>query len=195
MGANKLALPWGDTTVLGHIVRTLHQVGVRPVVVVTRHEARQETEALVEAQPAVLVHAIRPPDPDAMLVTLQAGLQRLALFPQVEAAFVVLGDQPHIPEAVYRALMEDYTKRRPPILIPSYQNRRGHPWLLARTLWPQFLQAPPDRTLRDVLHQHHEHIRHLPLETPAILWDMDTPQDYQRLRAWWEANHGRSPNA
>lgn len=184
MGRNKLTLPWGRTTVLGQILATLEAVGVRPVVVVTAVDMVETVQAVVAAHPTARLVAYKPPDPDAMLASLQQGL--VALSPDCTAALVVLGDQPHIPPEVYRVLLHGHEAGEEGILMPTYQGRRGHPWLLSRSLWPRLLAMPPSATLRDFVEQHRQWLREIPVPSPAILQDMDTPEDYCRLLQTWQ---------
>jgi len=60
--------------------------------------------------------------------------------------------------------------------------RRGHPWIVSRSLWT-FVQAlGSSQTLRDLLHSQAEQVAYLPVETDSILADLDTPDDYERER-------------
>lgn len=97
-----------------------------------------------------------------------------------EAALVALGDQPQIEAAIVRALVDAYRETRAPLVVPSYHMRRGHPWVLDRSLWPEALSAPARATLRDFLNAHSSRIHYLPVESASILQDLDTPDDYQR---------------
>ncbi len=63
------------------------------------------------------------------------------------------------------------------IVIPSYRMRAGHPILLPAWLWPEVLACTS--TLRDVLAQHREATRYLNVDTPTVLADLDTPEDYE----------------
>jgi molybdenum cofactor cytidylyltransferase len=58
--------------------------------------------------------------------------------------------------------------------------RRGHPWLIARSLWPEVQNLLSGNTLRDLLNAHTEQLHYLDVKTSSILQDLDTPQDYQR---------------
>jgi CTP:molybdopterin cytidylyltransferase MocA len=60
--------------------------------------------------------------------------------------------------------------------------RRGHPWLLDRSLWPEVMSLQPPRTLRDVLNEHASQIEYLVVANDSILRDVDTPQDYENQR-------------
>ena len=63
------------------------------------------------------------------------------------------------------------------IVIPSYRMRAGHPILLPRPFWPEVLRSGD--TLRDVLAAHRAETRFLDVDTPTILADLDTPEDYE----------------
>jgi len=65
------------------------------------------------------------------------------------------------------------------LIIPSFQMRRGHPWLVGRSLWPALNSLSEDQTMRDFLRQQQSNIHYLVVDTPSILQDMDTPEDYQ----------------
>ena len=189
MGRCKLTLPWGNTTVIGQVVATLAQAGAAPVLVVTAPPWHHEVLSALSGAPAQVV-VYHPQDPEAMLLTVQWGLRHL---PDTTAAtFIALGDQPHIPLHVPQTLLATYQATGAAIVVPTYQGRKGHPWLVDRRLWPDLLRLPPTATLRDFLHHHQEHLHPVPVVTPAIRWDMDNPQDYRRLRAWWEYNQNRT---
>ncbi len=96
----------------------------------------------------------------------------------MQAVFVTLGDQPQIEAAVVRAIMDTYRATHAPLVLPSYRMRRGHPWVMDRSLWAEALAAPASVTLRDFLNAHAAQIHYLPVETPSVLADLDTPEDY-----------------
>jgi CTP:molybdopterin cytidylyltransferase MocA len=56
--------------------------------------------------------------------------------------------------------------------------RRGHPWLVERSLWAQILELKPPQTLRDFMRANSDHILYHVVNTSSILQDLDTPEDY-----------------
>jgi molybdenum cofactor cytidylyltransferase len=181
MGRPKMTLPWGDTTVIGQVVTTLAQAGVEEIVVVTgAAREKVEVEALRCAQNDIPVRCVFNScyADGSMMSSLQTGLTVLGK--NVEATFVALGDQPQIEAAVVRALAEAYQRTRAPLVVPSYRMRRGHPWLLGRSLWAEALAAPISTTLRELLNTHASHIHYVLVESPSILQDLDTPDDHER---------------
>ena len=178
MGTAKLVLPWGDRTVIEQVVQVVLEGGVDQVVVVTG-AARKQVEEAIKNTPAKPVFN---PDykQDNMALSLQAGMN--AIGENVEAVLVTLGDQPQIQAEVVRAVLDTYRQKGAPLVVPSYRFRRGHPWLLARSLWPLVQKLSPDETLREVLNDQSDHITYVMVETPSVLSDLDTPEAYQRQR-------------
>ena len=178
MGQPKMILPWGDTTVIGRVVGILHQAAIQRVVVVTGG-ARRQVNAALSGSGVKLVFNPRYAQ-EEMLVSLQLGLR--ALENDAAAALVVLGDQPQIKLEVVQSILDRYRARLAPLVVPSFQMRRGHPWLVERRLWQAILELRSDCTMRDFLNQYADQIDYLTVDTSSVLQDLDTPKDYQRQR-------------
>jgi molybdenum cofactor cytidylyltransferase len=184
MGRTKLTLPWRNTTVIGQVVSVLSSAGVNEILVVTGG-ARQEIETALSGMAARIVFNPRF-EASEMVDSLQLGLVRLSS--SVEATLVALGDQPQIQLPVVQAVLRAFAQAGaqsdaeypPNLIVPSYQMKRGHPWLVVRPLWTELSQLRPPQTLRDFLGRHSEQIRYLPVSTDTILRDLDTPDDYAR---------------
>lgn len=179
MGRPKMLLPWGETSVLGQVVKTFSEAGVSEIVAVTGG-ARE----IVEAEVARLagnfpVRAVfnRLYESGGMLESVQAGLA--ALGPDVDATFIGLGDQPQGGVCTAREILSAYNQTRRGIIIPSFEMRRGHPYLLDRAFWAELLAMQPPQTLRDFLNAHGGEILYVPADE-SILLDLDTPEDYER---------------
>lgn len=178
MGSPKLALPWGSTTVLGQVLQVLRAAGVDETIAVTGAE-RKVVEAIcaTEATRTVLNPLYQTGD---MLSSLQAGLRALA--PTTPAALVVLGDQPRIQAAVVQAVMQQRAEQGASLVVPSYRQRRGHPWLIGAEWWAEVLEMRPPTTLRDFLHRHSAEAVYLEVWDDSIIQDIDTREDYLKSR-------------
>lgn len=189
MGQPKMLLPWGQTTVLGQIIQVLDSADIDTIIVVTGG-ARQQIENAIVDLPAQAVFNAQYENDD-MAISLTVGLE--ALPPHIEAALVALGDQPQIQEQVVQKIIKAYQMLKPDLVIPSYQMRRGHPWIVACPLWSQINNYQSPRTLRDFTNDHAEHIHYVIIENESILQDIDTPEDYQKERPSSERqNHNPS---
>jgi len=178
MGQPKMLLPWGDHTVIEQVANAILEAGIVNLIVVTGAEA-EKIGALLEKYPVSCVFNPRFRDGE-MLHSFQTGIA--ALDPAGPATLMVLGDQPQIQPATIAAILTDYQAVQAPLIIPSYRMRRGHPWLVRRALWPEILAIQPPATLHDFLLAHAGDIHYVNLETPTILADLDTPDDYQKDR-------------
>ena len=194
MGQPKLLLPWGKTTVLGKVVSTFAAAfssmadlqvpsvaGGWEIIVVTGG-ARDPVEALVsgfaQRYPIRTVYNQNFAQ-NQMLGSLQTGL--LALGASVRAAIIGLGDQPQVRQETIRNLYSAYSRSGTSLIVPSFQQRRGHPWLVARPLWAEILALSLSSTPHQFMNEHAGEIEYIQADV-SILQDLDTPEDYQRLR-------------
>lgn len=179
MGAPKMLLPWGNQPVIRHVIEVVLSAGIREVAVVTGGY-KADLDPILAALP--VVNAFNPDFANGeMLNSIQVGLN--ALPESVQAAFLVLGDQPTITGEIFGKLVESSRAISPgKIIIPSFHFRRGHPWIIPRAFWQQILDLQPPLTMRDFLKENEPAIDYVEFDTPAILQDLDTPQDYEKYR-------------
>jgi molybdenum cofactor cytidylyltransferase len=112
-----------------------------------------------------------------MLSSIQTGLAGMG--PGVLAALIGLGDQPQVREETIRSIGAAFLQRGSPLVIPSFQGRRGHPWLAAWSLWPEILALPISTTPRHFLNAHAGQIEYVAADA-STLKDLDTPEEYDR---------------
>jgi molybdenum cofactor cytidylyltransferase len=193
MGRPKMLLPWGDSTVLGRVLAVLRAAEVDDILVVTGG-AREQVEAIAREHDAPTIFNADYARGE-MLSSIQAGLRFLASplslkgrgaggegQDEAEAALLVLGDQPQLEERSVRAVVGAYRTSKADLVIPSYQMRRGHPWLAARPLWSEILQMQSPQTPRDFLNRHAAQIEYVIVESRSVIEDLDTPEDYLKSR-------------
>jgi molybdenum cofactor cytidylyltransferase len=181
MGQPKMLLPWGDTTVLGQVISTYRSAGVRDFVVITGG-AHEHVEKLVQEYGA---HSVFNQDyaGGEMLSSIQQGLRfLLSERPGVEAALIGLGDQPQVRAEVVRRICDRFRESEPGLVMPSYRMKRGHPWIVARSLWEELLRFESPQSPREFLNEHADKIAYVEVDSPSILSDLDTPQDYENFR-------------
>ncbi len=178
MGQPKMLLPWGDRTVIEHVVTTFLKAGVEDIVVVTGG-AREQVEKALEQYPVRKIHNPNYPTGE-MLSSIQCGIREM---PEgTQAVLIGLGDQPQVQEQSVRAICDTYKATASTLIVPSFQRKRGHPWLVTRLLWNELLTLKPHQTPRDFLNNYADRIWYVNLDTPTILADMDTPEDYEQSR-------------
>lgn len=167
-----MLLPWGNTTVLGRVIQVLRSADVDDIVIVTNSTLAKQ---IAHYQLPVTIN-----NGGEMLASIQAGLR--ALKPSWQGALICLGDQPQVEEGSVRSVSEAFLKTGPSLVVPSYQMRRGHPWLVKRTLWDEILSMQSGSSMREFLNAHASEIEYVNLDTPTILQDVDTPEDYLKYK-------------
>jgi molybdenum cofactor cytidylyltransferase len=112
--------------------------------------------------------------------SLKAGLGTLP--DQAEAFLLYPVDFPLVSAAEVRLLVSAWHERAPGarIFIPSHERRRGHPVLFDASLRDAFMRLADDSPARAVVDASPEQVSHVDCETPYVLIDMDTPDDYIR---------------
>lgn len=178
MGQPKMVLPWGETTVLGQVISTFRVAGIDEIVVVTGG-AREQVEKIANQNGVRSVYNAEYIN-GGMLTSLHHGLE--AQTPQVRATLIGLGDQPQIQVGTVQLICKIYEEKKSTLIVPSYQMRRGHPWLVDRSLWSELLAMSPMQSPRDFLHRHAGDILYANVSTPSILADLDTLEDYRKAR-------------
>ena len=179
MGSPKMLLPWGDTTIMEHVIAVFSNAGIKDILVVTGG-ARERVEAVIlECEKRYPVRSMHNKEfkTGEMLSSIQCGLHDLGER-DVGAAMIGLGDQPQVRESSVRLLMKAFLETKSPLVVPSFQMRRGHPWLVVSSLWNELIEMDSTQTPRNFLNAHAKDIYYVNMDTPTILSDLDTPDDY-----------------
>lgn len=176
MGQPKMLLPWGNETVLTHVISIFQRAGVEDILVVTGG-ARKKVEKILSGQRVRTTYNKAYADSE-MLSSIQCGIG--SLMQQTQAVLIGLGDQPQVQTGSVRRVCEAYQESKSDIVVPSYHMRRGHPWLVAKSLWNELLEMKHPQSPRDFLNQHRDEIHYVEVDDPNILADLDTPDDYQK---------------
>ena len=178
MGQPKMLLPWGNETVLTHVINVFQGAGVKDILVVTGG-AREQVEDLLAEQQVTTVYNGAYIEGE-MLSSIQCGIG--SLMRQTQAVLIGLGDQPQVQAESVRKVCEAYRESKSNIIVPSYRMRRGHPWLVAQSLWDELLEVKSPQSPRDFLNAHRDEIHYVEVDDPNILADLDTPAEYQKWR-------------
>jgi molybdenum cofactor cytidylyltransferase len=148
-------------------------------VVVVVGPRRAEIERALADTGATLVD--NPDHLTGMASSMRAGLQNLGS--DVEAAVIMLGDQPFQGPEVIDRLVERYRETGLPIVIPSYGGIRGNPVLFDRSLFSELMQQEGDQGGRAVVVANANRVAVVEFDSEHLQADLDTWDDYQAARA------------
>lgn len=181
MGEAKQLMPLGESTVLGQTVENVCAAGLDEVVIVLGASA----EAIRDQIPAKLLAGatvvVNPDYGTGMASSLRVGLA--ALGSDVNAALIVLGDQPFVRPATIDRIIDEYRRTGAQIAIPAHDGTCGNPVLLDRSVFAEAMALEGDVGCRAIFTKHIEGIVYAEVDDRGILIDIDSREDYKRLRS------------
>jgi len=101
-----------------------------------------------------------------------------------DSAIVALVDRPPVRPATMDVLHSAFLgalEQNFWAVVPEFNERHGHPILLAREMIEVLLRAQLTVTARDILHANATHISYIPVEDARIAMNINTQEDYDRL--------------
>ncbi len=189
MGRPKQILPYGGSTLVGTVTRTLLSAGVDRVVVVMRSNLIDSAD--LPSDPRV-VTAVNDRQDAAMIDSLRVGLDRLALETTASieqdasddaktggGVLVVPGDMPMLSEAACRACIDAFAAAPDHIIIATYQGRRGHPMI-----FPWSMRSAVDELdggLNQLPDRYRDRVRLVETGDSGVTRDIDTEDDYRQV--------------
>jgi CTP:molybdopterin cytidylyltransferase MocA len=101
----------------------------------------------------------------------------------VQGTLMCLVDQPHLLPETFQAVLDAAEDNPEKIIIPTYQDRGGHPVFIPEFLFQVILDYSDVNTLREVFNQHRESINRIPVDDPGLLKDTDYPEDLEEVES------------
>lgn len=187
MGTDKALLPWppltpgtaySGGTFLAAAIQALSAFSEMVIVVAGKNAANLADIAY--ANGAFL--ATNPVPERGQFSSLQVGLHEV-LNRGRDAAIVTLVDRPPASAATLQTLCDEFAAAGNDkwAIVPEYQGKHGHPYLIAREMIEAFLKAPATASAREIEHQNQQHIDYVAVNDPTVTLNVDTPQDYAAL--------------
>jgi molybdenum cofactor cytidylyltransferase len=179
MGAvNKLALPVDDVPLLRRTAQVLCAARLNEIVVVLGHEAEQAERMLA----GLALRTVRNPDYSlGQMTSVHQGLA--ALSAPCAGVMVCLSDQPLLESAdvdhIVRAFINDCPRS---VLVPTWQGHRGNPIVLAWEHRAEILSGGRNLGCKRLIQNNPDLVWTLPMPNDHCVFDLDSPEDYQRLR-------------
>jgi molybdenum cofactor cytidylyltransferase len=176
MGSPKQLLLFNGKTLLRRAAEVGIDSGCSPVVVVLGHDAaRMQSE--LENLPIII--AVNSDWQTGMGSSIRAGIEHLEKS-AVDAAVVMLCDQPHINTSAICRLLEVYREKSGSVVAASYGETLGVPAIFPRRFFLALMQLPAGSGAKQLLMKHPADAIGVPMIEATV--DVDTPDDYQKLK-------------
>lgn len=173
-GEQKLVLEFDGKPMVRHAIEAASEGGCHQIVVVY---AGEDVKKAVDGAAELIFN---PDAKEGMSTSLRTGLH--ALRSDMEAALVLLGDQPMVGSRAVAALLRTWRREgsRPAVAMSADGNKRWTPpVVLSRELWPDIEGLDGDAGARPLLDAHPELLDVVPAAGRAD--DVDTPGDYAKI--------------
>jgi CTP:molybdopterin cytidylyltransferase MocA len=172
-GSQKLLLELDGRPMVRHVMEAASEGGCHQTVVVY---SADEVKEAVDGDAELVFNAEAK---SGMASSLQAGLK--ALRPEIEAAIVLLGDQPLVGSRTVALLLRQWRREgsRPAVAVAQGPKGWAPPVALSRELWPGIFELTGDAGARQILQGHPELLDVVP--APGRTDDVDTEDDYAKI--------------
>jgi molybdenum cofactor cytidylyltransferase len=172
LGRPKQTLPFGDTTLLGWVVRDVEASSLDRVIVVVggaEDEARAGLLALTRAE--VVSNSAYA---SGCASSLLAGLDTAG---DCDAIMLLLGDMPGVDVGVIDAVRTEWEANRPWAAVTDYRGQAGHPFVFSADAFPTLRGLHGDKAVWKILDGQPDAVRRIAVDRPLPV-DVDTWDDY-----------------
>jgi molybdenum cofactor cytidylyltransferase len=176
----KLLLPWGTTSILGHLISQWRRVGAVQVMVVHSQQdgiIRTELDRLSVAQTDRVAN---PTTQLGMFSSIVCAAQSPNFHTSLTHYAIVLGDQPHLRQSTLIDLVSFAMRNPERVCQPEREGSRRHPVLLPKNVFLELAQSGA-ATFKQFLQP--REIESFECDDPGLDLDIDCPEDYQRALA------------
>lgn len=173
MGFPKMLLTFDGVTMIEKVMENVKMSDICDAIVVLGSES-EKIKGLVEK--ASFRPCYNEKFQEGMLSSVKCGFRNLP--GNVDAAMVFQGDQPFISAAVVNSVINAYYSSGKGIVIPVYNNKRGHPLLVDRRYMDDIEGISPVNGLRELARIFAADVLEVQSDEPGILRDFDTYDDY-----------------
>lgn len=178
MGQSKQLLLVDSVPLLRKTVLTALEANTNHVAVVLGYNAGQHQQIIQDLNVDIIKH---PGWQEGMGSSLKAGVSHiLKNHPDTQAILVLVCDQPHITSEHLNALISNYQTSQAPIIASAYASTVGVPVLFDKSKFAELLELDNTQGARKILEKNLSAV--LSVEFPEGEVDIDTPDDYKKLR-------------
>lgn len=174
-GKNKMFLPFGNTTILKHVLAELYLSEIDEIVIVANSAERMHDLAIF----ANVILAINPNPDNGLTSSIQTGINNS----NPESHYMVcLGDMPLITHHSYNMLISKFLNFNSKCIVqPHYQDKPGNPVMFPNSFRQQIIDLKEPNGCKPIVRQYHENVVRAEMPSDSIHLDIDTELDYKAI--------------
>jgi molybdenum cofactor cytidylyltransferase len=193
MGRPKLLLPWGGTSVLGHLIAQWQALGAKQITAVCA-PGDEAIQAEMDRLGFPAQNRIANPAPErGMFSSIQCAAQWPGWQADLTHWAIVLGDQPHLQPQTLRRVLDFSAAQPAQVCQPARRGHGRHPVLLPKPVFCQ-LAASTAPTLKEFLAARPGEVALCEVDDPGMEVDLDRPEDYEEARKMAENQQSNQPH-
>jgi len=183
MGSPKALLDFLGLPFAVRILQALEALEVKTRVIVLGPDAPRIQPVLADHDCMI----VENPEPETGPIASLRGALKALQPVQPSAVLVWPVDLPHVRVTTVERLLETHRRTNGLVVVPTFGERRGHPVIWGAALFDELLEskAATREGARAVRHQHEKDVLTVPVDDPAVVDQVNTPEDYERLVREW----------
>lgn len=178
-GAPKQLLPFGDSTLLGQVVKNANASVLDQVVVVLSRASGELRDSVDFGRAKVVDNTAYG---TGCTSSLLAGMD--AAGEDCEALMLLLGDQPGVSSEFMDFALAEWRRERPWASVTSYRGELGHTFIFPRESFVELRDLHGDKAVWKLIEAYPERVSRVRIEAP-LPPDVDTPEDYEHALDHW----------
>jgi molybdenum cofactor cytidylyltransferase len=182
MGSFKPFLKFGERSAIEMIVDTYQSSGINNIIVVVGYKGNEVAEKLRDSGVLCIQNENYA---EGMFTSIIKGVK--ALDANVSAFFMQPVDIPLVKKYTIEVLKNKYLENGKGIIYPAFCGRMGHPPLIDCKYKEAILRSNGEGGLKRILKEYSGDSIDTPVFDKAILMDMDTKEDYEKLLGYFIA--------
>jgi len=176
-GRNKLLIKVEGRPIIRRVVEAALKSKVDEVIVVLGWEADKIQKALEDLPCRFVVNKDYEKGQSS---SVKVGLKEIS--ETTQAILILPGDIAKIDTSAINLVIDEYTRRKYPIIVAAHRGKPGHPILLDSQLFKEIEQIDEQSFgLKAVTKKHEGRIRFVEAGSSNVLRDVDTPDDLKHL--------------
>ena len=187
MGRPKMLLPWGRTSILGHLLDQWRSLDASQIAVVCAADQPLLHAELDRLEFPVISRILNSRPQDGMFSSVRCAASWNQWLAELTHWAIVLGDQPHLRLESLRVLLECCARHPTQICQPTYSGRPRHPAILPRAVFGQLGDSTAEH-LKHFLQEKAGHVVVCRVDDPGLDFDLDEPADYERALRLFNVN-------
>ncbi|WP_224491416.1 nucleotidyltransferase family protein [Robertkochia flava] len=177
MGRAKQLLPWGDTTLLGHVLEQVLDVAIQRKYLLLGARAQRILE---EVDVTGFIPLLNPDWELGMGSGIAFAIERIVEdFPEIKGVMIVLADQPGVHAGMLRDMLSTHALSGKDLTACAYREKAGVPAIISGPYIQALTTLEGDRGARKLFSENREELILYPTDQPIS--DIDDLQTYREL--------------